>query len=183
MDFESLVRLRKSVRKYENKKIDRELIVKCIEAARLAPSACNSQPWSFIVVDDVELKNKIADLCTLPVGSMNKFMKDVPVIIVQVIERTNLSAGIGSKLTDRQYNFIDTGIAMENFCLQATELGLGTCIIGYFKEKTIKKLLNIPDTKRIGLLCTIGYEKDGQKESGKSRKSIKEILYYNNYGN
>lgn len=181
MNFESLVKLRKSVRKYEDKKPDKDLIIKCIEAARLSPSACNSQPWSFIVVDDENLVQKVAGYCVPPVGGMNKFAKTAPVIIVQVMEKTNISSSIGSKITDREYNHIDTGLAMGNLCLQAADLGLGTCILGYFHEKEIKDLLGIPKSKRIGLLCTVGYEKGGQQESAKARKQLKDMLFYNRY--
>ena len=150
MDFETLVRLRKSVRQYEDKKLDPSLIEKCIEAARLAPSACNSQPWSFIVVEDRDLVQKVAEQCVPPVGSMNKFVRTAPVIVVQVMEKTNIQSSIGSMLTDRDYNHIDTGFTMGHF-LQAAALGLGTCIIGYFNESKIKELLGIP--KKEGSAC------------------------------
>lgn len=182
MDFEVLVKLRKSVRKYEEgKRVDREMIEKCIEAARMAPSACNSQPWSFIIVDDEELVQLVAKQCTPPVGRMNGFAKTAPVIIVQVMEKTNIQAAIGSKMTDRDFNYIDTGLSMGYLCLQATELGLGTCIMGYFNEDQIKKLLDIPKNRRIGLLCTIGYEKGGQTQTEKKRKLSEEFIYYNRY--
>ncbi|NLY96914.1 MAG: NAD(P)H nitroreductase [Clostridiaceae bacterium] len=181
MDFETLVRLRKSVRQYEDKKPVPSLIEKCIEAARLAPSACNSQPWSFIVVEDRDLVQKVAEQCVPPVGSMNKFVRTAPVIVVQVMEKTNIQSSIGSMLTDRDYNHIDTGLAMGHFCLQAAALGLGTCIIGYFNESKIKELLGIPKNRRIGLLCTLGYEKGGQKEGTKKRKPLESMLFYNRY--
>lgn len=182
MDFELLVKLRKSVRKYEvDKKPDRALIEKCLEAARMAPSACNSQPWSFIIVDDEELVQLVAKECTPLVGKINSFAKTAPVIIVQVIDKTNIQASIGSKMTDRDFDYIDSGLSMGYLCLQAAELGLGTCIMGYFHEDKIKKLLDIPKSRRIGLLCTLGYEKGGQTESAKKRKQPEDMIFYNRY--
>ena len=76
---------------------------------------------------------------------------------------------------------IDIGIAAEHFCLQATELGLGTCLIGWFEEAKIKKLLQIPSDKSIGLLISVGYAVDGYTQRTKIRKSMEEMVRYNSY--
>ena len=154
MNFEDLITKRQSDRKYSDKKVDRVLIVKCLEAARLAPSACNSQPWKFVVVDDPAL---LAPMAEAAAGmGMNKWVKQAPVIVAVTLEKMNFTARIGSVIKDKEYSLLDVGIAVEHFCLQAAELGLGTCIMGWFDEKKVKKLLGIGN-KRVPLLISLGY--------------------------
>ncbi len=145
---------RQSDRKYERRPVDRDLVVRCLEAARLAPSACNSQPWKFVVVDDPDLVKQVGEAAA-SLG-MNGFAHEVPVIVAVVLEKMNLTARIGSVIKDKEYSLLDVGIAVEHFCLQAAELGLGTCIMGWFDEKKVKKLLGI-GSKRVPLLVSLGY--------------------------
>ncbi|MBN1469612.1 MAG: nitroreductase family protein [Fusobacteriaceae bacterium] len=178
MKFIDLVKKRYSLRSYSNKKVDRKKIELCLESARLSPSACNSQPWSFIVIDDEKTKAKIADKTNLLFSKINKFLFDAPVIIAVITEKPNIKSQIGGFLKKKDFNLIDVGIAIEHLCLQATELGLGTCIIGWFNEKFTKQILNIPKNKRIGLLISLGYSKtDAIPE--KKRKSLNKIFKYN----
>ncbi len=181
MKFSELIQKRQSVRAYEPTPVEREKIERCVEAARLAPSASNSQPWHFIIVDEPELKNKLAKFAKAKYLKMNMFAEQAPVIVVIVTEKSKLITQIGSRLKDKQYNQIDIGIAAEHFCLQATEENLGTCILGWFDEKNIKKLLNIPKQKRLHLLITVGYAKKGYKQRQKIRKKLNEIICYNAY--
>jgi len=179
--FLDLVKTRQSVKKYLDKPIEREKIERCLEAARLAPSANNSQPWSFIVVDDPKLKEAVARKTFDRVISFNKFSLQAPVLIVLLSERPSFFSRIGSAVKDKQFSLIDIGITAEHLCLQAAEEGLGTCMLGWFNEKGVKKLLNIPFTKRIELIITIGYPESDQIPP-KKRKSIDQIRSYNNYG-
>lgn len=177
MDFSTLVTKRQSDRRYDaTQRVDRELVIKCLEAARLAPSACNSQPWKFVVVDEPTLQVQMAEAAA-GMG-MNKFAKDAPVIIAVVLEKMNLTARIGSVIKDKEYSLLDVGIAVENFCLQATELGLGTCILGWFDEKKVNRLLGI-GKRRIPLLITLGYPAAETRK--KSRKSLDEMSSWNRY--
>ena len=178
MEFKELIKKRQSDRKYLSTQVEEEKIMQCIESARLAPSACNAQPWKFIVVDEPELKNRIAD-CAESMG-MNKFSHEAPVIIAIVLEKPNLTSKIGSVLKDKEYTLMDIGIASLQFCLQATAEGLGTCILGWFNEKKVKKLLNIPKSKRAELIITLGYP-SSQTIRPKVRKKIEEISCYNSY--
>lgn len=182
MEFIELVKLRQSVRKYQsNKPIPKEHILQCIEAARLAPSATNSQPWHFIIIDEPILKNKIAQ-CTITKGiPINKFSFDAPVIIAIIVEQPKTITKIASWLKKRDFPWIDLGIAAEHFCLQAAELGLGTCMIGWFDEKEVNKLLNVPNSKRIGLLITLGYPPENYLIRQKIRKNLNRIISYNKY--
>ena len=179
MDFTDLILHRQSNRAYTNRSIEKEKLMKCIEAARQAPSACNSQPWRFIVVDDVELKKKVAQTTANRLLPLNHFTNQAPIHIVLVNEGSNFTASLGNKIKNRDFSLIDNGIAAEHFCLQAAELGLGTCMIGWFNEKELKSLLNIPKSKRPELIITIGYPADEQRI--KKRKNIEKIVSYNSY--
>ena len=177
MDFHELILKRQSTRKYLDKPVDRTLIGKCLEAARLAPSACNSQPWHFVAVDDRNLINEVG---TAAAGlGMNGFASGVPVIVAVVLEKMNFTARVGSMLKNKDYCMLDIGIAVEHFCLQAAEEGLGTCILGWFDEKKIAGLLGVPKGKRIPLLITVGYP-DCEIRS-KIRKPADEISSWNKY--
>lgn len=133
MDFSELANKRQSDRQYQQKPVDRALLLQCLEAARVAPSACNSQPWKFVVVDEPSL---VSEMASAAAGmGMNKFAFQAPVIVAVVLEKMNLTARIGSVIKDKEYSLLDVGIAVEHFCLQASELGLGTCILGWFDEK------------------------------------------------
>jgi nitroreductase len=179
MNFPELVKTRQSVRKYTTQAVEREKIERCIEAVRLAPSACNSQPWKFIIVDDTELKDRIAKETYNTVVAFNKFVKEAPVIAVIVMEKPTMISQIGGRIKDKDFYLIDIGIAAEHFCLQAAEEGLGTCMLGWFNEKKIAEMLHIPKSKRIGLLITLGYSESTLRE--KIRKNTGDILNYNRY--
>lgn len=176
MEFSELIRLRQSDRKYDNIKVERELIVRCLEAARLAPSACNSQPWKFVVVDDDELLPKVASAAASM--GMNKFAEQAPVIVAVVLEKMNFTARLGSVIKDKEYNLLDVGIAVEHFCLEAAELGLGTCIMGWFDEKKVAKLLGVKN-RRIPLLISLGYSLAKTRE--KIRKPLEAMSSWNKY--
>ena len=181
MKFLELISLRQSDRQYINKPVDMEIINRCIEAARIAPSASNSQPWKFIVVDDPELKDKVARKTFGPLKSFNKFVPQAPVIIAIVLEKPKLTTELGGRLKKKEYPLIDIGIAAEHICLQATEEGLGSCMLGWFDEKSVKSLLGVPDKKSIPLLITLGYTAEDYKHRKKIRKNMVDVVKYNSY--
>ncbi|HCJ67310.1 MAG TPA: NAD(P)H nitroreductase [Elusimicrobia bacterium] len=174
MKFIELVKKRQSVRKYLPKAVPREILERCLEAARLAPSACNSQPWSFIIVDNPKLKNELAEAAFSGIYSTNSFAKKAPVIIVVIREQSNYAARLGGYFRSIQYSLIDIGIAGEHLILQAAEEGLGTCWLGWFNEKAVKKILNLPKEKKIDLLISVGYAETEELRS-KIRKPLNEI--------
>jgi len=180
MKFIDLINTRQSDRKYSNKPVERDKIEICLETARLAPSACNSQPWHFIVIDEPELKEKVARETFGKIVSFNHFTMQAPVLIVVITEKSKTIARVGGKIKNKIYNQYDVGIACEHLCLQASELGLGTCMIGWFNEKGVKKVLDLPDKKKIDLIITMGYSAE-EKTRNKIRKSIDEIRTYNKY--
>lgn len=110
---------------------------------------------------------------------MNHFTKQAPVHIVVVEEKVNLSSGIGGIVKDKHFAFLDIGIATAHICLAAEAEGLGSCILGWFAESKMKKLLNIPDNKRVVLDIIIGYP--AQPLRDKKRKTTEEVISYNTY--
>ncbi|MFW6020214.1 MAG: nitroreductase family protein [Bacteroidales bacterium] len=180
-NFIDLVKYRQSTRKYSDKPVSREALETCIEAARLAPSASNSQPWKFVVVDEPELKSKVSGKTWDSVIRFNKFTEEAPVMIVITLEEPKVITKIGKAIKHKDWPHIDIGIAAEHFCLQAAELGLGTCMIGWFNEKSIQNILNIPKKKSIALLISLGYPKEDYPIRPKVRKAADDITAYNSY--
>ena len=180
MSFMDLIQKRRSVRRYADQPIAKEDILKCLEAARLAPSACNSQPWHFIVIDEPGLRKRVADRIFSGIYSMNKFAQEAPVLVAVVSEKSRLLASIGGQVRDTRYRLVDLGIASEHLILQAEELGIGSCWIGWFDEKALKKELKIPHDKKIDIVIALGYAAE-DKIVPKIRKSLEEISSFNKY--
>ena len=178
MDFLELVKARQSDRAYDkNRPVEPEKLERILEAARLAPSACNAQPWKFVVVTDPELAIKVGK-ASAGLG-MNKFAKDAPVHILIVEESMNVTSLLGSKIKDKYFPLVDIGIAASHICLAAEAEGLGSCILGWFDEKCIKELVGIPQKKRLLLDITIGYSLKPKKP--KVRKPKEKVVAYNKY--
>jgi len=181
MTFKELILARQSVRRYAATPVEPEKIDLCLEAARLAPSASNSQPWKYIVVDQEPLRTELAKATFSDIQLINKFTLQAPVMVVIVIEKAKLITRLAMLVKKKEWPLIDIGITAEHFCLQAAELGLGTCMIGWFDEDKIKKLLQIPSDKSIGLVISAGYAVDGYPQRMKIRKTTEEIVRYNEY--
>ena len=177
-DFLQLVAARQSDRAYDmTRPVEPEKLAQILEAARLAPSACNAQPWKFVVVTDPELSVKVGK-ATAGLG-MNKFAKNAPVHILVVEESMNITSYLGAKIKDKYFPLVDVGIATAHITLAAESLGLGSCILGWFDEKAIKQLVGIPANKRLLLDITIGYPAKAKRK--KSRKPLEKVVSYNTY--
>ena len=178
MDFLRLVMSRQSDRAYDKEhSVEPEKLERILEAARLGPSACNSQPWKFVVVTDRELSRKVGKAAA-GLG-MNKFAKDAPVHILIVEESANITSLLGGKVKDKHFPLIDVGIAASHIVLAAESEGLGSCILGWFDEKEIKQLTGIPASKRLLLDIIVGYP---LKEKRKKIRKVKEkVISYNGY--
>lgn len=181
MKFSELVLARQSVRSYQTKPVETEKLRLLIESVRLAPSASNSQPWTLIIIDEPELKNAVARATFSSAISFNKFAVEAPVIAVLTIEKPKVITQVGGWIKQREFPLIDIGIAAEHFCLQAADLGLGTCMLGWFDEATIKRLLKIPRRTKVGLLMTLGYAAVGYPVRPKIRKSAGAMSCFNRY--
>jgi len=176
-----LLKHRKSIRDFLDRPVALEKITMCLEAARLAPSACNSQPWKFIVVDDRQLKVKLGDAAFGGIYAMNSFCKTAPVIVAVVSEKSKFLARIGGTFRGTKYYLIDIGVAIEHFVLQAEELGLGTCWIGWFDERAVKSILGIPQRKKIDILIALGYYDREKICPEHDREPIDKIASFNSY--
>lgn len=178
MSFLELANKRYSVRAYAARPVSREILSRCLEAARLAPSACNSQPWCFIVVDDPDLRKKVADAAFSGMYSMNSHAKEAPVFVAVVRDKSGYLARLGGQFRDVQYSLVDIGIAIEHFVLQAVEDGVGTCWIGWFDERAVKNVLGLPKNKKIDIMLSVGYPADDTPKE-KTRKPLNEMSRFN----
>jgi nitroreductase len=177
MTFLELAGRRQSCRGYAPQPVGRDLIDRCLEAARLAPSACNSQPWSFYVIDQEPLRGALARETCTGLYRLNEFALQAPVLIAVVTERSKYTARMGGWYRGVQYSLIDIGIAGDHLTLQAAELGLGTCWLGWFNERAAKRVLGLPRAARIDVIFTLGYPAD-ESVRPKNRKSLEEMRRY-----
>ena len=174
MSFLKLVQKRRSCRRYSSQTVPQECLDRCLEAARLAPSACNSQPWRFIVVTHPALKAELAQKAFSKIYSMNTFAAQAPVLIVLVRERSKYMAQLGGFVRGVQYSLIDLGIVGEHFILQAAEEGLGTCWIGWFNERAVKKTLGLSRQDKVDIIISVGYPEEIETYD-KKRKDLTEF--------
>jgi nitroreductase len=181
MEFQQLLLSRQSVRKYLDQPVEAQKLEQLIDAVRLAPSACNAQPWTLILVDEPELKNKVARATCSKAFGLNSFAIQAPVIAVLVLEQPPWTVRMGALIQRREFPLIDIGIAAAQFCLRATDLGLATCMMGWFDEKAVKKLLCIPGQRRIGLIISLGYAPQDYPLRPKSRKERHVMSRFNRY--
>jgi len=182
MTFDTILRNRRSVREYDSRSVAREDILAICEAARVAPSACNSQTWRFVAVTDRQLIDRLCDEAMRPV-IRNKWLGQAPLIIVGCSQLDIVANRIGRGVTGIEYYQIDLGIAMEHIVLKAIELGLGTCWIGWFKEEQVKKILSIPNSVRVSALLAVGYPKNTSSPRQRSRKALDKIMFWQTWGN
>jgi nitroreductase len=173
----TVIQQRCSVRSFKDTPVDREIIRSITEAARRAPSACNAQPWRFVAVTDPPLLKHIVDR---GLGGVvpNRWAASAPVIMVGCAVLNLLTHRLGEAVKGIQYHQIDLGIALEHMVLRATEMGLGTCWIGWFNEKNIKKILQLPRGWKILSLLALGYPHD-EKPAHSARLALDEILFFN----
>lgn len=176
--FYQMVTARQSDRAYDtDRAVEPEKVQRVLEAARLSPSACNGQPWHFIVVTETKLRE---DIARSMVGlGLNKWAIQAPVLVLIVEEATKTTSLLGGLVKHNHYPHIDLGIAAAHLTLAAEAEGLGSCMIGYFDEKKIKRMVGVPHHKRLPLIVTLGYA--AKEKRLKKRKGIGEIVTYNKY--
>lgn len=160
MDVFEAIKTRRSVRKYRPESIPDEKLEIIFEAARLAPSAGNRQPWRFVVVQDPDRKKALAE-----VANNQSFLSGASTIV----------AAISDPEASARWHEKDTMIALEHIVLAATALGYGTCWIGAFDEDAVKHLLKIPARMKVVALLPIGVP--DEKPSPRPRKELSEIFY------
>ena len=174
--FDELINERRSIRKYTEKTVEEDKLRAVIEAARLAPSACNAQPWRFVVVNEPKLRDTLLEK---GLGGVvpNSWAKTASAVIVACSDLQILTHNVAERIQGVEYHLIDMGIALEHIALKAVELGLGTCYIGWFNAKPIKKLLKLPLNWKVECIMTIGYPAEILEPA--KRKDISEICRFN----
>lgn len=170
--FMELSSRRQSCRNYVDKAVEPEKLRACIEAARLAPSACNGQPWHFTVVNGGETAATLSK-CTQS-GGMNAFTSHCPAFIVVEQTASNLSSRAGALVKHQDYASVDIGLAAAHICFEAADQGLSTCILGWFDEKAVQKLLKLQSGGRVRLVIAVGYAADDSLRK-KQRKPFEDI--------
>lgn len=166
MSVFEVLKKRRSIRKYQNKPVEEEKINKVLEAARLAPSANNQQPCSFIVVTKPEVRESLRS------AYKADWFVQAPAVIVGCANPKEAWRRGGE-----EYWKVDSAIAMENLILAATDLGLGTCWVAAFDENQIKKALNIPRDIRVVAMTPLGYPDEG-KDPVTDRKPLQSIVHH-----
>ncbi len=171
LDVFEAIQSRKSVRAYDSRPIPRDILIKILESARLAPSAMNYQPWPFIVVTDENRREILSQ------ARYAKFLREAPIIII----------GCGDYKKSPKWYMMDTTIAMQNMVLTATNEGLGSCWIGSFHEDRVRELLKIPDNLKVVALLALGYPRkkfDILAKLGGThrRKELESIVSYEEFG-
>jgi len=165
MDFYELIEYRRSVRKFKSDPIEPDTLERVLNAARLAPSAANRQPWKFILVQDKATRERLAELCW-----RQHFIAEAPVVVVACALESEGS--IGGTLPS---SILDTAIAVTHLMLAAAVEKLGTCWIGAFESGPVRDLLGIPDKIAIAAVMPLGYPAD-DTVTAKSRKPLDQII-------
>ena len=170
MDFLEIANLRQSCRSYDKEKnVEGEKLEAVLEAVRLAPSACNGQPY-HITVCTGDAAKEVAKACS-GMG-MNKFAADAPVLLVISEEAYVKSAAVGAKVKGNDYRSMDIGIAVAYLTAEAATQGLGTCILGWLDDEKIRAVCGL--SRPVRLVVTLGYPADKPRE--KKRKALSELV-------
>jgi nitroreductase len=175
--FQSLVEKREACRDFSSEVVSRENLIEIVNAARLAPSACNSQPWKMIIVDGEKAK-EIPPALQSPERSINHFTNYVSSFIV--ICETKAVLMKGATCDSQYYAQMDIGIIAAHLTLAAASKGISTCIMGAIQEPGIKKILSVPDDVKVRLVVAVGYARTDDLRT-KSRKEFNEVVSINNF--
>ncbi|NPV14408.1 hypothetical protein HPY86_05705 [candidate division WOR-3 bacterium] len=177
--FLNLCLMRRSVRKFSERPVEREKLALCLEAARIAPSADNGQPWRFLVFDDAAKKQELAQAVFKGVFAVSKHFARAPVLVALLLKESFVINRLGGGTAGTPFQFIDAGIAGEHFVLAAAEQGLGTCWIGWFDTRALLKHLKLGPGYRAVALIAVGYPAEELKLRTPKRKPIEEIAFWN----
>jgi nitroreductase len=162
--FINLVKRRTSCRSYDPKPIPKEHLELLLEAARLAPSACNKQPWRFVVVQDESVRMRLIGEALLA-GIPMKWAAHAGAIIALGMEKSAITHKIAPKISGVDYPLLDLGIAGEHLVLQAEALGLGTCWIGWIRPKEVRRIVGWPRSIEPVSLITVGWPSSADRKS------------------
>lgn len=177
MTVQDAIARRVSCRAYLPTPVPESHLMQILEAARLAPSACNLQPWRFAVVRELELRRRIVKEGFLPGISMTWAM-DAPVHVVIGMERSFVTHRLAASVSGVDYPWVDIGIAGEHLALAATELGLATCWIGWIKTRELARIVGWPTSVKPVVVLTVGYAREPKaaRLPASRRKPLTEIV-------
>jgi len=184
MEYTDVIFSRRSVRNFDSKEIPDNILMKILEAGRVAPSCQNKQCWRFIVVNDKILIKKLA-LKSGFISKVNFFIKNAPIIIVACANPAR-----SCKLNEQNYYLVDTAISFQQMILTAWNFGIGCCWLAAFNENIVKNILKIPDKIRVVALSPFGYPKEKESIYAKTvstfaqsrkRLSLNKIVSYNKW--
>ncbi len=171
MKFNELAKKRSSVRSYTKRPVSKKMLAEILEAGQLAPTACNIQPFRFVVVKEKE------NLAALAESYFAEWFTEAPLVIA--ICTTPGQAWQRKKHDDKNYADVDGAIAADHMTLAAEELGLGTCWVGAFNPKIVRKVLGLPRSAEPLVMLTVGHP--NEKPRPKTRKSLDELVNYENW--
>jgi len=176
-----IIQQRRSVRKFSDRPVQRELLLTCIEAARLAPSAENRQPWRFIILDDPGVRTEFCTAAFSGIYRATRWAQTAPVIVIVLAELDFITHKLGNALQGTPYHYIDIGITGEHFVLQAQALGLSTCWIGWFNLKRAKKFLKLPSGMKLCQLIAVGYAETAKPHRIRKLRDTESIVSFNRW--
>lgn len=162
MDVMTAIQTRRSIRKYQDKEVPKDVLMRLLEAARLAPSGANRQPWELVVVTDLQKRRALVPIC-----KNQKFIEEAAVFIVGIDD------------PQQKWSRVDLAIALDELSLAAVELGLGTCWIGAFDGEKMASFLQIPKNRVVTVCMTLGYP--DETPDARSRKQLDELVDWNVY--
>ena len=172
---------RRSVRCFLDKPVEKEKILACLDAARLAPSAENLQPWRFVVLDDPDLKKAFSQAAFTGIYSRTRFAERAGILILVLSKPDIVANRLGKQLQGIPFHYLDIGISGQQLVLQATELGLGTCWIGWFNVRRARRFFKIPRKYKIAGLIALGYA-DPPELKPRPKKPLEEVAWFNRFG-
>ena len=171
MDLMEAIKTRRSIRRFRETPVPENLLKEVLNAARLAPSADNAQPWKIIVVRDEQMKQKVTQA-----SNGQKFLVQAPIVLVVCGIPEDAFQTVGGYMSS---HVIDASIALDHVTLAAHSLGLGTCWVAWFKEEKVKDILGIPEDVRVVALTPLGYPDESPERP--SRKNLEELIAYDKY--
>lgn len=182
MDFMTMLQKRESCRSYTDQAVERRQLIQIVEAGRLSPSGCNSQPWKFVVIDESEAKEKLMDALVVDGLTGCPWRKQVPAFILICEEKAKVLKSVVKVYgTTQRFAQGDIGMATMNMCYEAMEQGLSTCILGMFDQKKLEESLEIPSDVTVRMILAVGYSAEPEGPRPKVRKQIDEVCSFNKW--
>ncbi len=175
-----VIKKRRSVRRFGQREVENEKLNVILEAARLAPSSENSQTWHFIVVRRRETIQRLAEAVPIGPKAINRWIKTAPLLIAACARPDPILHRMG-QIVDKDYHRVDVAIAVEHMVLTATDLGIDSCIVGWFSRRKARRILELPLSMEVVLLLALGYGSEKQRGSERPRKRLEDIVSFESY--